>query len=1438
MAEEGFRPKRLRPGAPATGASWLLAVAFASCAVAGAQSGVTTFSSVAVGSTSIQLPITVAAQSAGKVATVQVLTQGQSGLDFKAGSGGDTCTNSTLAVGATCAFPVSLTPTAPGLRVGAVVLLDNSSPANVLGTALVSGVGLGGLGVLVSSYDNGALIGPTVVTVAGDGSFSDPIVGDGLAATSAQLDTPFGVALDGAGNLYIADTYHNRIRMVTAPVATGTISTIAGGAAGPNASASPVYSGLASNALLSSPGGVTVDGAGNIFIADTGNNVIRKIVAATGLISTVAGNGTPTYSGDGAAAILASLNQPEGIAVDATGNLWIADTGNNVIREVTVDGLIKTVAGNGTAGFSGDNGPATRAQLYEPFAVAFDTNGKWYIADSSNFRVREVDLNGNITTIAGNGNEEITGDGQLATSVGLFAPSGLAIDPAGNIYISNRAKADFSTIRKVNEPSGIISTVANKTTTQIFGPVGVAIDGKGNLFFADTQEMYVKEILSNQILLDFAAVYQGAHSVTSTPQVVENDGNGPLELTAITPDPNFQVTQVPGVTNCSAGESLVIDDSCVVGVEFAPQLTPTLANETTESGEVDISDYVAGNQAGGNLPLAIQTKGNALPLSLTSIAFASPLPASPVYYGKALPVNVTITASGTLAGTVTFTDSSQSPATTVAQGVPVISGNTASLTLYGAVLSSWLAPGPHVLVACYVPAASENYKASCTNTPQGTPPVTALPLAFTVYEQTGTTLMATPQSPSASGGSITFAATVAALNNGPVAPTGTVAFSDGATLLSTVPLSASANGVAQYTTSTLSLGSHSITAVFTPASQYVLTSTGTITQSVQAGSTVSISPLNSSAVYGSPVTYNVAVMPTTSGPAATGTVDITFQAPNRQALTAACTPSATGWTYATSTLPAGSYNVTAQYSGDSNYAAGSATTTLTVALAPTSVQITPPATVIAGLPMAFTAIVTAAPTPPAFPVGTVTFTFTSGSTVLTSLPLNLSAGSGVNSASGIVTVTQVLPGALNSYSIVANYAPGATAGVTDFVASSQTISLPVLPLKPVVTITLPSTAPTVDTPVSFTVSVTGAGPTPAGTVVLNDVTDGQSSATPVTLSANGAATLPWPGFADGRTTYTLTASYNPGTDPNYLAATSASYSLTVLPVLTQTTLSVTPAGGLNVNPVVVASVTSLNPAFAKLISEGNVTFMSGTTQLGQPVAVQGGFATLPTASLPSGGGNVSAAYADGTPEVYGPSSSATLAVSGAAADFTMSLSSATLTLAPSQNAPITVTLSALNGFNEQMVFGCGGLPAGVTCTFTKNGTTITGPQTLSGTTPMLIGLNIDTNNPLSGGATAMNARAQSSRTTLAVLLWPFSLVFGALLWRFRKRHAMVTASLLILLLGGATMILNGCGGLTQTSAKAGTYPIQVVASGYLSSNGSISGSSNISHSETLTLTIQ
>ena len=102
----------------------------------------------------------------------------------------------------------------------------------------------------------------------------------------------------------------------------------------------------------------------------------------------------------------------------------------------------------------------------------------------------------------------------------------------------------------------------------------------------------------------------------------------------------------------------------------------------------------------------------------------------------------------------------------------------------------------------------------------------------------------------------------------------------------------------------------------------------------------------------------------------------------------------------------------------------------------------------------------------------------------------------------------------------------------------------------------------------------------------------------------------------------------------------------------------------------------------------------------------------------------------------------------------------------------------------------------------------------------------------------MNARAQSSRTTLAVLLWPFSLVFGALLWRFRKRHAMVTASLLILLLGGATMILNGCGGLTQTSAKAGTYPIQVVASGYLSSNGSISGSSNISHSETLTLTIQ
>ena len=216
-----------------------------------------------------------------------------------------------------------------------------------------------------------------ITTVAGDGPQGDS--GDGGQATSAQLSNPSGVAVDAAGNLYIADSGNHRIRKVAA---NGIITTVAG-------NGSYGYSGdggRATSAQLAAPWGVAVDAAGNLYIADTNNGVIRK-VAASGIITTVAGNGSHGYSGDGGPATSAQLNSPSGVAVDAAGNLYIADYGNYRIRKVATNGIITTVAGN-YYGYSGDGGPATSAQLTFPWGLTVDATGNLYVADLSNNAIR------------------------------------------------------------------------------------------------------------------------------------------------------------------------------------------------------------------------------------------------------------------------------------------------------------------------------------------------------------------------------------------------------------------------------------------------------------------------------------------------------------------------------------------------------------------------------------------------------------------------------------------------------------------------------------------------------------------------------------------------------------------------------------------------------------------------------------------------------------------------------------------------------------------------------------------------------------------------------------------------------------------------------------------------------------------------------------------
>jgi len=349
-----------------------------------------------------------------------------------------------------------------------------------------------------------------ITTIAGNGV--QGYFGDGGSATSAELNGPFGVAVDSVGNLFITD--FSRIRKVT----NGVITTVAGnGTRGYSGDDGP-----ATSAQLYEPTGVAVDFAGNLYIADDGNERVRKV--ANGVITTVAGNGTRGYSGDNGPATSAEL-WPSAVAVDAAGNLYIADGGNERVRKVA-NGVITTVAGNGTPGYAGDNGPATSAQLYNPSGVALDSAGNLYIADLRHQRVRMVS-NGAITTVAGNGTQGYSGDNGPAVSAQLDGPSHVAVDATGNLYITDSYD---NLIRKV--ANGVITTVAGggnllgdnvpATSGALNYPEGVAVDSVGNLFIADTDNSRIRKV-SNGVITTVAGNgtpgYSGDNGPASSAQV-------------------------------------------------------------------------------------------------------------------------------------------------------------------------------------------------------------------------------------------------------------------------------------------------------------------------------------------------------------------------------------------------------------------------------------------------------------------------------------------------------------------------------------------------------------------------------------------------------------------------------------------------------------------------------------------------------------------------------------------------------------------------------------------------------------------------------------------------------------------------------------------------------------------------------------------------------
>ena len=481
-----------------------------------------------------------------------------------------------------------------------------------------------------------------ITTYAGIGMAYQGFSGDGGQATNARINLPQGgLAVDTSGNLFFADTYNSRIRKINA---SGIISTVAGGGG------SLGDGSAATSAKLNNPTWVAIDTAGNLYIADTANFRIRK-VNASGIISTIAGNGTQGYSGDGGNANTAKINQANGVSVDSKGNVFIADIGSHCIRKIT-NSIITTVAGNGTNGFSGDGGFATNAYLAYPSSTVSDSAGNLFVVDSANNRIRKItngiistvvgqavanniqatnaaldvpwglaidqqgnlfitdyynnvvrkmDANGMLSIVAGNGIPAFSGDGGAATNASLNRPNGVSVDLAGNLFISDYQN---QRIRKI-DTNGIITTVAGTgiagysadnvaaTNSKLNRPYGVAVDGLGNLFVADRFNNRVRKIDTNGIITTYAG---NGHSSLGSP-----DYNVAATSTAVSPY---------SVCLDATGNLYIGDSNTSIRKVGTNGIITTIANQPANFGFSDDGYYAYFASLSFAFGMAVDSTGN------------------------------------------------------------------------------------------------------------------------------------------------------------------------------------------------------------------------------------------------------------------------------------------------------------------------------------------------------------------------------------------------------------------------------------------------------------------------------------------------------------------------------------------------------------------------------------------------------------------------------------------------------------------------------------------------------------------------------------------------------------------------------------------------------------------------------------------------------------
>jgi sugar lactone lactonase YvrE len=994
------------------------------------------------------------------------------------------------------------------------------------------------------------------------GTASAGYSGDGGAATSAQLNAPLGTAFDATGNLYIADSINNVIRSITP---SGTISTFAGtGLAGYTGNG-----GAASKATLSAPSAVALDDSGNVYIADTANSAIRQVSALNGTITTVAGTGTAGYSGDGGAASAATLRMPAGIVVDSFGNLYIADTANNVVREV-VNGTITTIVGTG----------ATAGALASPTGLAIDASGNLYIADTANNAVRKWS-NGTLTLVAGTGVAGSSRDGGPATSARLNSPTGVAVDAAGDLYIADSGN---QRVRSVSAQSSVISTVAGTgtagstgsggaaTAAQLNTPTRVTLDSAGRVYIADTANNRIARIDSAVPAFAFGSVNVGTQTAPQT-AVLTNFGNLNLAISALTIPAGFTQT-ASGGTDCTATSTLTPGGACMISVVFQP------AAKQGYSGNVTITDNALNNAS-----------------SMQSFA-VSGLGTIP-----SVPTTITIKA-----GNIQTTNP--------------------------------LAPF-------------------------------ATPLQVVITDQNGVAV---------SGVSVTF-------NTPATGATGTFT---GATNIAIVTTDATGTATAPTLTAQATLGQFSVSAAVA-----VIPTAATFTETIAGKPSVrlavSLSPSTSPQTYGTAVTLTASLTPATfNGSVPSGT--ITFLDAGTSIGTATLNNATASLTITPPATSTTAHMYSASYSGDANFSASTNANTVALAVNPLSITATatPVTTVYSPL---------AAPSPAVSLTGTL-------NGVLPADQANVTAtytSAGLKFTSGMIAGTSVV----GVYPITAILVSNATANNYMLASTSGQVTI-----------------------------------TKAGTVdvlTTSNATPGQGSAV----------------------TFTAT----------------------------------------------ITSLTTGTPT-------GSVSFYSGATLLGTS-ALNTGVATFTTSALLLGSDAIASAYSGDTN--YTASSSPAVNVVVSVPGFSLTSTNASVSVAQGDSAYLPLTLSTVGSFTGTVNLTCSGLPANAACIF------VPASYTTSATVASVPGIvQLVTAGP--GTVIGSIARPSNAVSLAGMFVLP-GICSLCLFWR--RRSARLLGSLALTFAIAAITCLSGCGSSSPTPAASLLTPTGTSTVVITATSGSITSTFNV-----------